>query len=50
MAGHAVFFREDQQASPIHGTEQASKPLTIVRWRSALDERGPFVPERCGAG
>jgi hypothetical protein len=32
MAGHAVFFREDEQASPIHGTEQASKPLTITRW------------------
>src|SRR5260370_400737 len=50
MAGHAVFFREGEQASPIHGTEEASKPLTIERWRSALEQCGPFVPTRCGAG
>jgi len=32
MAGHAVFFGEGEQARPIHGTKQASKPLTIERW------------------
>ncbi len=50
MASHAMFLREDKQTRPIRGAEQACKPLAIVRWRSALEQRRPFVPQRSDAG
>src|SRR5260370_42653756 len=50
MPSHAVRLREDEQTSPIRAPEQTSKPLRIVRWRSALEQRGPFILVRSNAG
>jgi len=50
VSDDAVFFREDEQARTIRGTKQLGEPQRVVRWRSALKQNGPLVPERRDIG
>jgi len=50
VAGYAVRFCKREQTRPIREPEQSCQTLPIGRWRSALQQGRPFVPEKIDVG